>query len=105
MQTDDVLKDQRVLKKSKNKIQFRFISIVLIKSSNFDLFLGKMKLVFEIFLLIVCMFQFISRKKLLLLFGHAKKKRLSKYMSSNFTEFVLFTKYFFCLISIEEKIT
>lgn len=46
---DDVLKDQRVLKKSKNKIQFRFIS-------NFDLFLGKMKLVFEIFLLIVCMF-------------------------------------------------
>lgn len=94
MQTDDVLKDQRVLKKSKNKIQFRFISIVLIKSSNFDLFLGKMKLVFEIFLLIVCMFQFISRKKLLLLFGHAKKKRLSKYMSSNFTEFVLFTKYF-----------
>lgn len=63
MQTDDVLKDQRVLKKSKNKIQFRFISIVLIKSSNSDLFLGNMKLVFEIFLLIVCMFQFISRKK------------------------------------------
>lgn len=80
MQTDDVLKNQRVLKKSKNKIQFRFISIVLIKSSNFDLFLGKMKLVCEIFLFIVCMFQFISRKKILLLFGHAKKTRLNKYV-------------------------
>lgn len=63
MQTNDVLKDQRVLKKSKKKIQFGFILIVLIKASNFDFFLGKMKLVFEIFLLIVCMFQFISRKK------------------------------------------
>lgn len=41
MQTDDVLKDQRVLKKSKKKIQFGFISIVLIKASNFDFFLGK----------------------------------------------------------------
>lgn len=80
MQTDDVLKNQRVLKKSKNKIQFRFISIVLIKSSNFDLFLGNMKLVCEIFLFIVCMFQFVSRKKKLLLFGHAKKTRLNKYV-------------------------
>lgn len=75
MQTDDVLKDQRVLKKSKNKIQFRFISIVLIKSSNFDLFLGKMKLVFEIFLLIVCMFQFIFRKKITFVIWTCKKEK------------------------------
>lgn len=105
MQTDDVLKNQRVLKKSKNKIQFRFISIVLIKSSNFDLFLGKMKLVCEIFLFIVCMFQFISRTKKYFCYLDMQKRQDLTNMSSNFTEFVLFTKYFFCLISVEEKIT
>lgn len=105
MQTDDVLKNQRVLKKSKHKIQFRFISIVLLKSSNFDLFLGKMKLVCEIFLFIVCMFQFISRKKKYFCYLDMQKRQDLTNMSSNFTEFVLFTKYFFCLISVEEKIT
>lgn len=75
MQTDDMLKDQRVLKKSKKKIQFGFILIVLIKASNFDFFLGKMKLVFEIFLLIVCMFQFISRKKITFVIWTCKKEK------------------------------
>lgn len=75
MQTNDVLKDQRVLKKSKKKIQFGFILIVLIKASNFDFFLGKMKLVFEIFLLIVCMFQFISRKKITFVIWTCKKEK------------------------------
>lgn len=75
MQTNDVLKDQRVLKKSKKKIQFGFILIVLIKASNFDFFLGKMKLVFEIFLLIVCMFQFISRKKITSVIWTCKKEK------------------------------
>lgn len=75
MQTNDVLKDQRLLKKSKKKIQFGFILIVLIKASNFDFFLGKMKLVFEIFLLIVCMFQFISRKKITFVIWTCKKEK------------------------------